>query len=211
MLVDQNDTANGSATVVPWDAIRIDAAPPTGADQIGNTDDWLEYVFTHELAHVDHLDRSRGWSRAARALFGRTVLAFPNLSLPLWQIEGVATLAESADGGGRLHAGDFREVVEAAVRADRFEPLDRVSGGLVDWPAGTGWYAYGALFHEFLVERYGRARLEQLAVRTAGLLPYLTTRAFRQVYGKSLSALWREFEAWVRTSLRPPGTIAPGG
>jgi hypothetical protein len=204
VLVDQNDTANGSATVVPRDAIQIDAAPPTGADQIGNTDDWLEYVFTHEFAHVGHLDRSRGWARAARALLGRTALAFPNLSLPLWQIEGVATLVESEAGGGRLHAGDFREVVEAAARADRFEPLDRVSGGLVDWPSGTGWYAYGALFHEFLVDRYGRDRLETLADRTAGRVPYLTAGAFQQVYGKSLGALWREFEAWVRASLRPP-------
>ena len=35
MLVDQNDYANGSATVVPWSAIQIDATPPTGADEIG--------------------------------------------------------------------------------------------------------------------------------------------------------------------------------
>ncbi len=87
---------------------------------------------------------------------------------------------------GRLHSGDFKEVVATAVRANRFEPLDRVNGGLVDWPNGEGWYAYGALFHEFLVERYGRDRLEALATRTAGRLPYFTSGAFRDVYGKSL-------------------------
>ena len=59
VLVDQNDYANGSATVVPWNAIQIDATPPTGVETIGNTDDWLEYVFTHEYAHIRHLDRSR--------------------------------------------------------------------------------------------------------------------------------------------------------
>ena len=42
VLVDQNDYANGSATVVPWNAIQIDATPPTGVETIGNTDDWLE-------------------------------------------------------------------------------------------------------------------------------------------------------------------------
>ena len=141
-------------------------------------------MFTHEYAHICHLDRSRGWARAAKAIFGRTVLAFPNLSLPLWQIEGLATLVESEEGAGRLHSGDFKEVVAAGVRADRFEPIDRVNGGLVDWPNGDGWYSYGALFHEFLVERYGRDRLETLAGRTAGRLPYFTSGAFRDVYGK---------------------------
>ena len=66
ILADQNDNANGGATVVPWNAIQIDATPPTGAEEIGNTDDWLEYVFTHEYAHICHLDRSRGWARAAK-------------------------------------------------------------------------------------------------------------------------------------------------
>ncbi|HJY34744.1 MAG TPA: hypothetical protein VJ260_07815, partial [Vicinamibacterales bacterium] len=107
VLVNQDDRPNGSTTVVPWNAIEIDAVPPTGADSIGNTDDWLTYVFTHEYAHVLHLDRSAGWAVLARALFGRTVIGFPNLSLPLWQIEGFATLVESEGGEGRLHAGDF--------------------------------------------------------------------------------------------------------
>ena len=208
VLVDQNDYANGSATVVPWNAIQIDATPPTGVEEIGNTDDWLEYVFTHEYAHVCHLDRSRGWARAAQAVFGRTFLAFPNLSLPLWQIEGLATLVESEDGAGRLHAGDFTEIVAAGVRANRLEPLDRLNGGLVDWPNGEGWYAYGALFHEFLVERYGRDRLEALAARTAGRFPYLTSGAFRGVYGKPLGILWREFEEWSRALATPSSSDA---
>ena len=132
-------------------------------------------------------------------MFGRTNLAFPNLTLPLWQIEGLATLVESENGQGRLHSGDFKEIVATAVRANRFEPLDRVNGGLVDWPNGEGRDAYGALFHEFLVERYGRDRLEALATRTAGRLPYLTSGAFRAVYGKSLGTLWEEFGEWSRT------------
>ena len=68
VLVDQSDLSNGSATVVPWNAIVIYPVPPSGASTIGNTDDWLEYVFTHEYAHILHLDRSRGWARLARGL-----------------------------------------------------------------------------------------------------------------------------------------------
>ncbi len=193
VLVDQTDVPNGSALVVPWNAIYIYPVPPTGVDTVGNTDDWLEYVFTHEYAHIVHLDRSRGWARAARALFGRSPLAFPNQALPLWHVEGLATLVERDGTHGRLPGGDFREIVDAAARQDRFEPLDRVNGGLVDWPAGQGWYAYGARFHEFLEAKYGRQRLGELADATAGRLPFLGSAAFPDVYDKSLGALWAEF------------------
>jgi hypothetical protein len=197
VLVDQADFSNGFAAVVPWNAIVIYAAPPSGAETIGNTDDWLEYVFTHEYVHVVHLDRSRGWARWARGLFGRSPVAFPNLSLPLWQIEGLATFLESGAEHGRLHAGDFRTVVDVAAAHGRLEPIDRVSGGLVDWPSGQGWYAYGARFHEYLARTYGPDTLNALADRTAGRFPYLTSGAFRAVFGKSLGELWHDFRREV--------------
>jgi len=193
VVVDQADLSNGSATVIPRNQIVIYPVPPGGGASIGNSNDWLEYVFTHEYAHVLHLDRSRGWARAAKALFGRSPIAFPNLTLPLWQIEGLATFTESERGMGRLHDGDFREVVDSGVRHQRFEPLDRVNGGLVDWPSGQGWYAYGARFHQFLADRYGVERLHALSARTAGRFPFLTSGAFAHVYGKPLDQLWREF------------------
>ena len=210
VLVHQDDRPNGSTTVVPWNAIEIDAVPPTGADSIGNTDDWLTYVFTHEYAHVLHLDRSAGWAVLARVLFGRTVIGFPNLSLPLWQIEGFATLVESEGGQGRLHAGDFREIVDAGASAGRVEPLDRVNGGLIAWPSGQGWYAYGARFQEFLVARYGRERLVELADRTAARIPFITSGAFKAVYGKSLGELWREFELAAATVGDCPPCVSRG-
>jgi Omp85 superfamily domain/WD40-like Beta Propeller Repeat len=204
VLVDQSDLSNGSATVVPWNAIVIYPVPPSGGSTIGNTNDWLEYVFTHEYAHILHLDRSRGWARLARGLFGRSAIAFPNLTLPLWQIEGLATLTESEDGAGRLHAGDFREVVNTAARAGRLEPLDRVSGGLVDWPSGQGWYAYGARFHQYLLATYGPDKLRELSDRTAGRFPFLTSGAFRRVYGVSLGQLWQDFQSAATAEAEAP-------
>lgn len=210
ILVDQADVSNGLANVVPWNAIVIHAAAPSGAQTIGNTNDWLEYVFTHEYAHVLHLDRSRGWARLARGVFGRSPIAFPNLSLPLWQIEGLATFVESGHEHGRLRAGDFRAVVDVAAASGRTEPLDRVNGGLVDWPSGQGWYAYGARFHEYLARTYGRETLDALADRTAGRLPYLTSGAFRAVYGKSFGDLWRDFRREVEAAARSAPDAAGG-
>jgi hypothetical protein len=136
VLADQTDLANGYATPLPYDTIVLYTVWPPGADF--NVEDWLRLVLTHEFTHIVHLDRSEGWARAVRSIFGRTPIAFPNLFLPAWQIEGLATYEESAiTGSGRLHAGDFRAIVEEAAREERLEPLDRTNGGLTDWPGGT--------------------------------------------------------------------------
>jgi hypothetical protein len=207
VLVDQTELANGSASPIPFDTIVVTATWPSGSESIGLTDDWLRLVFTHEYTHILHLDRSAGWSRVVRTVFGRAPLAFPNLFLPIWQVEGLAVYEESQLGDqGRLHAGDFRAIVDAARRDRTFEPLDRVNGGLIDWPDGTAPYAYGAPFHEFLAERYGAASLAALADRTAREIPYTTSLAFKHVYGKSLGDLWRDFR-----SLPPAEMLSDAG
>ena len=195
MLVDQTELANGFATPLPYNTIYITAAWPDGSDFIGNADDWLRLVFTHEFTHIAHLDRSGGWARVVRAVFGRTVLAYPNLFLPTWQIEGLATYYEGAGtANGRLTSGDFAAVTREAAAARRLEPLDRVNGGLVDWPDGHAPYAYGAGFHAYLARIYGAGTFSALADATARRLPYFSAGAFERVYGKSLGALWREYQ-----------------
>ena len=162
MLADQTELFNGYATPVPYNTIVLYAVSPSGSSS--DFDDWLRLVFTHEFTHIVHLDRSEGWARIARDIFGRTPYAFPNLFLPPWQIEGLATYEESAiTGEGRLHAGDFRAIVGEAARQRRLEPLDRVNGGLTDWPGGAGVYAYGVGFHQYLADRFGADTLATLA------------------------------------------------
>ena len=194
ILVDQTDISNGSADPFPYDVIEITAVPPTGEEEIGNTTDWLELVFTHEYTHILHLDRSRGFMGGVRAIFGRAPLVFPNVFLPVWQIEGFATYEESRmTGQGRVPAGDFRVLVDVPARLRRFEPIDRAGGGLDDWPDGNAAYAYGAYFHEYLSKRFGATRVESLADATAARLPLLGSPAFKKVFGESVKPLWRDF------------------
>ncbi|MBI2834800.1 MAG: PD40 domain-containing protein, partial [Acidobacteria bacterium] len=205
ILVDQRDLSNGWANPFPVDTIEITAVPPVPASTIGNLDDWLRTVFTHEYAHILHLDRSNGWIGGLRKVFGRAPPLFPNLFLPQWQVEGIATHQESAaTGRGRIAAGDFRAILDEGARAHRVEPLDRVSGGLIDWPSGGGVYVYGGYFHRFLVERYGEATLIRLADETARIPPYFGFVAFRTVYGRSLGDLWRDFETSSGSRAGPP-------
>ena len=196
ILVDQTELANGWATPIPYDTIMVTAVWPLGSEFIGDTDDWLRLVFVHEYTHIVHLDRSESWARVVRAIFGRTEIAFPNLFLPRWHIEGLATYEESVmTGGGRLHAGDFGSIVDEAARSRTLEPLDRVNGGLSDWPNGDGAYAYGLGFHQYLADRFGADSLGKLAEATARRVPYTASRVFKRIYGQSLGSLWQDYQA----------------
>jgi Tol biopolymer transport system component len=204
VLVDQSELANGSAYPLPYNTIVVTAVWPAGSDFIGNTEDWLRLVFTHEFTHIVHLDRSEGWARVVRGIFGRIDVAFPNLYLPAWQIEGLATYEESAlTGEGRMHAGDFQSIVGEAARAKRLAPLDRVNGGLTDWPNGLAAYAYGLGFHAYLAERYGADKFAALANATARRVPFTASRVFARVYGRSLGALWRDYQASLTAAVAP--------
>jgi len=194
VLADQSEFANAFATPIPYDTVVIYTMWPPGSDF--DFDDWLRLAFTHEFTHIVHLDRSEGWARIARGILGRAPYVFPNLFLPRWQIEGIATYEESAITGlGRLHAGEFRAIVGEAARASRPEPLDRVNGGVTDWPSGSAPYAYGAGFHDYLARRFGVESLATLATATARRFPYFSTRAFLYVYGETLGELWRDYQA----------------
>lgn len=195
VLADQSDSANGWATPLPYDTIVLSATWPAGFESIGHADDWLRVVFTHEFTHIVHLDRSRGYARAVKGLFGRVPLAFPNLFEPTWEIEGLATYFESAiTGQGRLYANDFRAIEREPARRGAVFPLSQANGGLIAWPGGTASYAYGLGFHDYLAERFGADRMRALVERTAGRLPYTGSRAYRQVYGASLGRLWTAYQ-----------------
>jgi Tol biopolymer transport system component len=203
ILVDQTDQSNGWASVIPFNLIEVAAVPPASQSLIGNTDDWLRLVFTHEYTHVVHLEKSGGWLGSLRHVFGRLPLLYPNLALPDWMIEGMATQHESElTGQGRIAAGDFRAILERAAAAGRFASLDRATGAVIDWPSGNAAYLYGGFFHEYLARKYGRESLTRLADETARRLPYLGWRAFRRVYGHSLADLWDQFEAEVAAQAR---------
>src|SRR5436305_5260911 len=82
VLADQTEIFNGYATPLPLDTIVIYSVAPSGSGL--DFSDWLRLAFTHEFTHIVHLDRSEGWARVVRSMFGRTVYAFPNLFLPPW-------------------------------------------------------------------------------------------------------------------------------
>jgi len=208
VLADQWDYSNGFATVLPRNIIFMNVSAPPGHSVIGRTDDWLRLLLVHEYTHIVHLDQSRRWAGLVRRMFGRTPLAFPNIFLPRWQIEGLATYVEShLTPQGRLRAGEFRAIDRVAAESGRFDPIDRVDLGLVAWPGPTGVYAYGLGFHAYLVNRFGLESLGALAESTAG---GRYGSAFRQVYGARPAQLWNAYRESLATGPRPAPATAEG-
>src|SRR2546427_512240 len=135
-LADDIDAANGLTSVAPTNRITIFAAPPAGDHGLLFFDNWLRLVTTHELAHVFHLDRSRGLWAGLQRVFGRAPGLFPNEYQPSWVTEGLATYYESKftnagrvrgtapDLAGASAAPPAARVLDSLLRT---EPVPRVS------------------------------------------------------------------------------------
>ena len=139
ILVDQHDLANGWATPLPYNTIEIaatrrasrlgrSATPATGCD-------WFSFTSTRtSCISID----PRGWAAASAASSAGRRWLFPNLYCRTGRSRGSPRTTRAAR---RARAGSTPATSTSCStkrqRAGRFEPLDRVNGGLVDWPGGT--------------------------------------------------------------------------
>ncbi|HWZ57691.1 MAG TPA: hypothetical protein VNW46_01850, partial [Gemmatimonadaceae bacterium] len=127
VLADNVDFTNGQATPVPTNRIILYAHPPVDDQTLRYYGDWNALVIQHELTHIFHLDRTRGWWRIAQRIFGRNPLFFPNLYTPAWLKEGLAVYYESRlTGFGRLAGTAHRTIAQAAAMDSDLPRLDQV-------------------------------------------------------------------------------------
>src|SRR5207244_13184390 len=189
--------SNGFTTVVPSNRITIFAAPPAGDHGLLFFDSWLRLVTTHELAHVFHLDRTKGIWGPLQYVFGRAPALFPNESQPCWVIDGLGTYYESRfTNGGRVRGSFHTQLLEAdrAAGASRSpwdaEPFTR-------WSDGFAPYAYGSRFLQYLAATVGDSAVPRLVEATAAqLIPFRVGRQVERVApGRTLAGLWPQATA----------------
>ena len=60
ILTDRFDYANGSATPMPRNEMRLLVTPPLGNSVISDHDNWLELRITHRYTQILHLDKASG-------------------------------------------------------------------------------------------------------------------------------------------------------
>src|SRR6202167_1285008 len=128
VLADNVDLTNGQATPFPTNRIILYAYPPVDAPTLRYYGDWNALLIQHELTHVFHLDRARGWWSIAQKVLGRSPVVTPKLYTAAWLTEGLAVYYESRlTGSGRLAGTAHRTLAEAAARDTSLPRLDPLS------------------------------------------------------------------------------------
>ncbi len=209
MLADQTELFNGYATPVPYDTVVLYAVTPSGSE-LGLRR--LAALDLHARVHAHRPSRSIGrlGARRARHLRPHADSRSRTCSCRRGRSKGwrPTRRARSPAKGGFTRATSARSFGEGA-RQRRLEPLDRVNGGLTDWPGGAAVYAYGVGFHQYLADRFGATTLATLAEATARRVPYVASPAFKRVFGESLGDLWREYQASLVADLAAAPAVEP--
>ena len=193
LLTDDQDGANGWASVEPYNYVRLFVTAPDDMSPLNNYDDWTTVLTTHEYTHVVHLDTVSGVPGIVNALLGKTMV--PNRTQPRWLIEGLAVAMESTySNSGRLRSTLFDMQLRADVLEGRFASLDQIGNDAMRWPGATMWYLYGGRFVEFIRNMYG-PDVWGAVIADYGddVIPWALNRAIRRVTGRTYPELYR---AW---------------
>lgn len=197
VLVDAMDDANGSATPLPYNLIKLYITQPFGESIFGasNYDDWMRLLITHEYTHIVHLDMVNGPAGVLSNIFGN--LYFPNLFQPVWLIEGLAVYEETAlTGGGRNRSPASDMVLRMAVLEDNFPPISHAANYTEKFPDGQVPYLFGGSFTAFIAKKYGREKLADLSLAYSGRWwPFLVSSTASRVLGSDYSDLWDEWKS----------------
>ncbi len=205
VLNDQTDSANGSASALPYNTMRLNVTAPDDMSPLGDVDDWYLELVTHEYTHILHTDHIEGIPALVNKILGKTLA--PNQVQPHWLLEGLAVFEESArTSGGRLRSSMWNMWMRADVLEDYVATLDVFSNVPRRWPQGNIWYLYGSFFMQWIAETYGeqaiRAMIDDYAYQ---VIPYSINRSIRRATGRTYEEL---YASWVDSMQRSFGEQA---
>ena len=204
ILTDRFDFSNGSATPLPRNTMTIIVTPPRSDSVINDYNDWLDTLITHEYTHILHLDKRAGQPAGLQKVFGRILLLFPNVLQPPWFIEGLATYHETDNSShiGRGQSTQFRMLMRMETEYG-IKPVRQINQPLESWPMNTVRYLYGVYFYQFVAERYGKEKVQELVEQYSdNLIPFMINSNTRKVLDANLKRLWMEFKGYLRDDFR---------
>jgi WD40-like Beta Propeller Repeat len=195
IVTDDTDSANGSAATLPYNTIRLFATAPDDMSPLGDYDNWINELVTHEYTHILQIDNTSGLPALGNALLGKTFA--PNQAQPRWILEGLAVVMESEHtSGGRLRSTQFDMYLRADVLEHKLARLDQISNPARRWPSGNLWYLYGAKFIGWIVDTYGPQTYAAVAADYgASIIPWGINRSIRRVTGRTYEELYVGWQA----------------
>jgi len=203
-LVDRQDDPNGWATPLPYNHVTLYTTPPTAIGELSDYNRWMRLLIAHELTHIVHLDKARGAPKGLRRVFGRFPLLFPNAWQPDFFTEGLATWVETdrAAGFGRGQSALFAAMMRAEVASGPLR-LGEAQQYRSEWPLNHA-YLYGVYFYQYLESVYGRQKIpEYIDNFSTHIVPFVMSSTSRDVTGKGIGSLWRDYLAWLEKRFRP--------
>ncbi len=198
VLVDDTDSANGFAGVLPRNAITLYATGPSSFTELDDHDDWLYGLTAHEYTHVLHLDTMSGLPNIYNRIFGKTWA--PNQIMPRWLIEGVAVYEESKrSAGGRNRGTRFDQFIRIARHENRDLRIDEISGAPRQYPRGNAAYVYGSHFLRYVFDRFGDDTLRKMGHTSGGYAPpFALNRQIAKVVGQPFTELFGDWKRYLR-------------
>jgi surface antigen Omp85-like protein/WD40 repeat protein len=214
VITDDAESANGSASALPYNTVRLFVTEPEDTSPLADYEDWLLELVTHEYTHILHIDNVSGIPSILNAVLGKSFA--PNQYQPRWIIEGLAVLEESLrTAGGRNRSSIFDMYLRADVLEGRLAPLDQMSNGPRRWPGGNLWYLYGSRFLTWISDVYGDQVMREVAADYGShLVPYGINRSMRRATGRTYEELyggWKAHLARLYGDQVARARAAPGG
>ncbi len=195
-LADVNESANGSAGALPYNAIRLLVTAPEDMSPLGDVDDWYLELVTHEYTHILHTDHIRGLPAIVNAVLGKTLA--PNQVQPRWILEGLGVYEESArTSGGRLRNSQWDMWMRTDVLGDNVASIDQLSNIVRRWPQGNLYYLYGSYFMNWIAQTYGEEALRKMADDYGKqIIPWGFNRSIRRATGSTFVDM---YPRWIES------------
>ena len=202
VLTDDVDSANGSASVLPYNLIRLFVSGPESESVLNDFDDWMNLLITHEYSHILHIDNISGIPVLANWLVGLGVgkVFAPNQIQPRWFIEGLATYEESQHTtAGRTRSKIFDAYLRTQMLSDEWQSIDMVTSGTLAYPHGSTAYLYGSYFMKYIADRFGDEALAKVSkIYGSRAIPFGLNRAVAEATGHDYDQLWADFSRLLR-------------
>ena len=196
VIMDDTDSSNGYASVVPRNQIVLYASAPSDTSVLGDTDDWLYNLTSHEYTHIVHLDTIGGLPSLVNRVMGKVWA--PNQVQPRWVIEGLATYEESKrSSSGRTRHALFDTYLRVATQGGVDRRLDEVSNIPRGWPHSNAAYLYGSHFLKYVFDRYGDDKAATMSHDYGSTaIPYGLNRSIERATGRRFVQLYDDWRAY---------------
>ncbi len=209
---DFSDAGNGGTMVIPWNFLNIGVSPFDYTYSVVPSNERLQWLMSHELAHQVMCDKTSRVDRIFQKLFGGKVVAdnrdplslaysyftTPRWYSPRWYHEGIAVFMETwmSGGVGRVMGGYdemvFRSMVMDSAYFYKVIGLE-TEGTTIDFQVGVNSYLYGTRFVSYLAYTYGMDKLKQFYGRSDSSRRFYANQ-FKHVYGIPIQ---KEWDKWV--------------